>query len=315
MAVSGSKDFALTRAQIVEAALRKMGVFDQGETIAGSDTQNASLQLNMMVKEWSARGIDNWLRDEVTLFLAADQQAYSLGLNGTAHATTEYSDTTLTANLAGGSTTLAVTSSSGMTAADNLGVKLDNNSIHWTTIVSVDSSTQITITTGPSSLASSGKKVYAYTTKAGRPQKLLSAFRRDNNDLDTEVTIIGEEDYRMQANKGVSGPPVQIYYQPTLNTGTLYVWPVDGGASWDKLVFSAQFLTDDFDTASDNPEFPIEWGNALVWNLAAEMAAEYGLSMQEIAYLESKGRDKLDDALAYDVENASMIFSLDARYW
>jgi hypothetical protein len=33
MAVSGSKDFAITRADIIEGALRKTGAYDQGESI------------------------------------------------------------------------------------------------------------------------------------------------------------------------------------------------------------------------------------------------------------------------------------------
>jgi len=38
VAVSGSKNYSITRAGIVEAALRKLGVYDQGETISGNET-------------------------------------------------------------------------------------------------------------------------------------------------------------------------------------------------------------------------------------------------------------------------------------
>lgn len=311
MAVSGSKDFALTRSDIVNAALRKLGVYDQNESPSGADNQNASLQLNMMVKEWVARGIDNWLRKEITLFLQPDQQSYNLG---TAHATESFAETTLSEARTASATSLSVTSSSGMSVSDNIGIKLDSDTIHWTTIATIASSTSVTINSGLASAAASGNKVYAYTTKAGRPQRLLVAYRRDTSSIDTQVTIIGETEYRSLSTKGSSGPPTQIYYNPTLTTGTLYVWPVDGGATWDKLIFIGQYLPDDFDDNADNPEFPIEWGNALVWNLAAEMAAEYGIGLQEISYLESKAREKLNEALYYDVENASVIFSLDSRY-
>ena len=77
---------------------------------------------------------------------------------------------------------------------------------------------------------------------------------------------------------------------------------------------SCQFLPDDFDTAADNPEFPIEYGNALVWGLAAELASEYGLPPQEIQYLESKAEHKIGIMLDYDTENASVVFALDSRY-
>jgi len=308
MAVSGSKNYAITRADIIEGALAKIGEYDAGESVPGDETKRASFALNLMVKEWVARGIDIWLRDEITLFLAADTRSYALG---TTNATRSYVETTLSAAGAASQTALSVTSSTGMTAADFVGIKLDDNTIDWTTIVSVDSSTQITVTPGLTSAAASGKKVYAYTTKAERPQKVVYAYRKDKNGIDNEITIVGEKEYMRQSNKGSSGPPVEVWYQPTLTTGTLYVWPVDGGANWDRIVLSVNYLPDDFDTGSDNPQFPIEFGNALVWSLAAELGAEYGLPPREQQALWQTAEFKLNQLLDYDVENADVIFTMD----
>ena len=61
------------------------------------------------------------------------------------------------------------------------------------------------------------------------------------------------------------------------------------------------------------PEFPIEFGNALVWGLAAELATEYGLPMGEVQYFEAKAEHKIQIMLDYDVENASLIIAMDAR--
>ena len=308
MAVSGSKDYSITRANIIEGALRKIGVYDSQESISGADTASASLALNLMVKEWVARGIDIWLRDDITVFLQPDTQSYALGSD---HATRSHVETTLSSAANSAATTLTVVSSSGMTAADKIGIKLTDNTIHWDVIASVDSSTQVTLTTGLASAAASGKKVYAYTTVAGRPQEIVYAYRRDKNGFDNEVAIVGEKEYKGQSDKGASGPPVEIYYQPTLTTGTLYVWPVDGGADWDKLVLSCHFLPDDFDAASNNPQFPIEWGNALTWGLAAEIASEHGIPDREQQRLWQTAEFKLNQLLDYDVENASVEFGMD----
>ena len=308
MAVSGSKDYSITRATIIETALRRIGEFDQGESVPGDEVSTADISLNLIVKEWVARGIDIWLRDEITLFLQPDTKLYALG---TANATASYVETTLSAAEASGQTVLSVTDSTGMTAADYAGIKMDDDTIHWSTIASVDSTTQITIDDATDDDAASGNKVYTYTTKAGRPTKLLYAYRRDVNDFDTEVKLIGEKDYMSQSNKSSEGPPVEAWYQPTLTTGSLYVWPVDGGANWDKLVLSAQYYPDDFDAAGDNPEFPIEWGNTLVWNLAAELASEYGVPEKEQARLWRIAEHKLNELLDYDVENASVEFALE----
>lgn len=308
MAVSGSKDFAVSGTQIVAGALRKTGNYDQGEPIPGDEFSAAYFALNTMVKEWVARGIDIWLREDITVFLQPGAKKYQLG---TAHATTSYVETTLSAAAVISATVLTVGDTTGMTAADNIGVKLDDNSIHWDTIASVDTATQLTLTAGLAQAAASGKKVYAYTTKAGRPQRILYAFRSDTSGQDTEITIVGENEYQRQSNKGSAGPPVEIWYRQSLGTGTLHVWPVDGGSTFDKIVLIAQTLPDDFDAPGNNPQFPVEWANTLIWNLAAELGAEYGLPDREQANLWRVAEFKLNELLDYDTENASVIFALD----
>jgi len=309
MAVSGSKDFEITRSDIIGGALRKIGVYDESDAVSGDATTTANIALNLMIKEYVNEGLDLFLRTESTLFLQPNVQKYLLT---TAEITDSYNETTLSAAEASGQTVISVTSSTGMTAADRVGLKMDDNTIHWTTIVSVDSSIQITITSATDDDAASGNKVYAYTTKSDVPQKLLYAFRSDINGFDTEVSIIGENEYRRQSNKTSDGPPVEIWYNRKGNTSTgeLFVWPDNGGKNWDKIVLIANHLPDDFDASSDNPDFPIEFGNVLVWGLAAEIASEYGLSESEQGRLWQIAQHKLDNALDYSTENASVIFTL-----
>jgi len=311
MAVSGSKDFSISRTDIIAGALRKIGEYDVGEgTVPADETDAAALALNLKVKALTAKGIDLWLRQTVTLFLQPQTQIYNLGSSGSAHASTSIVESTLSAAEAASQTVLSITSTTGMTAADNIGIKLDDDSIHWTTITTVDSSTQVTVPTGLASGASSGNKVYTYTTKADRPQRLLYAYRRDTNDHDTEVAIIGENEYHRQSNKTSEGPPVEVWYRPELGTGKLHVWPIDGGSTWDKLIYVSQVLADDFDAAANEPEFPIEWGECLTWQLADEMAYEYGVSIEDRRDIERRAKRQLDDMLDYDVENADVQFQV-----
>jgi len=306
MAVSGSKNYSVTRSDIINAALRKLGEFDSGESPSGSDTSAAATALNLMVKEWVADGADIPLREEITLFLQPGTESYSLG--GTAKATKSYVETTLSSAAASGATTLSLTSTTGMTAADNIGIKLNDNTIHWTTISSVAGTT---IASGLASAAASGNRVYTYTTAALRPQDILFAYRRDKNGLDTEVTLVGESEYQRLTDKDSSGPPVQVYYRQSLSSGTLFVWPTDGGSNTDKVVLVARGLPDDFDASSNTPAFPIEWGNALVWGLAAELAPEYGITGSEFRDLVAMADNKLQKVLNYNTENASVSFGLE----
>ncbi len=303
MAVSGSKNFTVTRTDIIYAAMRKAGNYDAGDAPSAEESADAVLALNLMVKEWSVLGIDVPWRETITLFLQPGTQSYTIGPSGD-HATASYVETTLSADAASSATTITLTSTAGLTAADSIGIKLDDGTIHWTTIVNAATTE---ITTGLASAASSGNAVYAYTTKANRPQKIVYAHRRES-DKDTPVELIGEVAYRGLSTKGASGPVNQVYYQPTLTNGSLFVWPTSGA---DKLVLICQPLVDDFDSSSNNPEFPIEWANAIIWNLAAELAPEYGMPLKERQVLEFKARGKLEALLDYDVENASVIIGLE----
>lgn len=307
MAVSGSKNFSVTRTDIVNASLRKIGAFDAGEDLGPDESKAAVLALNLMIKEWSARGIDVPWREDVTLFLQSGQRSYRIGATGD-HATTSYVETTLAADAISGDTVISLTSISGIAAADFIGIKLDSGLIHWTTVVD----TITTITVALPADASAGNAVYTYTTKANRPQRIVYAYRRNSSNFDTEVTLIGEAAYQMLANKGSSGPVNQIFYRTSLDNGTLFAWPANDRGI-DKLVLVTQNLVDDFDSAGDNPQFPVEWSNAIVWNLAAEMAPEYGTSLKERQLLTVQAAEKLNALLDYDVENASVIFGRDCR--
>ena len=69
-------------------------------------------------------------------------------------------DTTLTDGEPISETVMVVGSSSTMVALDIIGIALDDGTIHWTTIASVDSGTQITLTVGLPSAAGATKAVY-----------------------------------------------------------------------------------------------------------------------------------------------------------
>jgi len=311
VAVSGSKNYAITRADIIEVAHELIGVYDQGEAIGGSDVASASRALNLIIKELVVEGVDLFLRTESILFLQPNTQSYDLT---TAEITdTITGETTLSAAEASGQTVISVTSSTGMTAADRVGIKMDDNTIHWTTIVSVDSSTQITITVATDDTAASGNKVYAYTIKSDKPNKIIYAFRRDINDIDNEISLVGEKEYMRQSNKKSDGPPVELYFNPQGNQSVakLRVWPDNGGKNWDKIVLIGQVYPDDFDATGDAPDFPIWWGNPLCWLLAAELAPRHGLPDAEQGRIWQVAEHKKQNALDYDVENSSVTFAME----
>ena len=70
---------------------------------------------------------------------------------------------------------------------------------------------------------------------------------------------------------------------------------------------------DDITLATDFPDFPNEWMNCLMWNLADQLALEYGVPMnarQEITLRAASYKAQLSD---WDVEVSSTFFQPDFR--
>jgi hypothetical protein len=313
MATSGSVDFALNRNEIITEALSVLGELGEAETVGGNRLDQCNRWLNIMVKAWMAQGARLWAMKQATLFLAEGTASYSLGATGT-HCTHNYIQTTLSTDEALGSTSLSLTSTTGMSASDNIGIVLDDGSLQWTTISGAPGA-PTTIATGLDSAASSGNVVFTYTTKINRPQRIDqdSAFWRSSDGEDTPVAIISRTDYAQLANKTSTGKPVQAYYDPQLGNGTLYVWPAPSDVT-DVLRFWYERPLEDFDAAADTPDFPIEWAEALIFGLADRLAPTAGVSLQTRAAIKAEAAEKLATAMAYDRETAPVFFQPDNRW-
>lgn len=312
MPTSGSIDFSINRGDIIQDALEMLGEIGGGETVSGDRTVACSRKLNLMVKAWMAQGAKLWAMRQATLFLADGTSSYSLGPTGT-HCTDTYVQTTLSTAEATGSTSLGLTSATGMSASDNIGIVLDSGAIHWTTISGAPGSTT-TIATGLASAAAAGNVVFAYTSKIGRPQRIDqdSAYWRSSAGADTPIKIVSRSEYAQLSNKASEGKPVEAFYDPQLTNGVLYVWPTPDSAS-DVLRFWYERVLEDFDSAANTPDFAIEWGDALIYGLADRLGPSSGLNLQRQAYFKSEAAEKLAIAMAYDRENVSTFFQPDLR--
>jgi len=312
VATSNSVDFSISRDDIITDALEMLGEGAEGEAISGDRMDACSRRLNMMVKAWMANGAKLWAMRQATLFLTVGTASYSLGATGT-HCTDTYVQTTLSTAEATSSTSLGLTAFAGMSASDNIGIVLDDGTIHWTTISGAPGSTT-TIATGLASAAAAGNVVFTYTSKINRPQRIdtESAYWRSSATQDTPVKIISRSEYAQLSNKTSEGKIVQAFYDPQLTNGTLYVWPTPDSSS-DVLRFWYERILEDFDAAANTPDFPIEWAEALTYGLADRLAPSAGVSLQERAYFKQLADEKLAICMGYDRENASTFFQPDLR--
>ena len=312
MATSGSIDYNQTRNEIITDSLMLLGVLSPDQSISDSDLAFSDRILNKMVKAWMNQGIHLWTTTEATVFLTKGTEVYSLNSSSGDHASNTVSETTLSANEASGQTVLSVTSSTGMTASDNVGIELDDGTLQWTTIVSVDSVTQITVTASLTDDAASGNNVYAYTTRMGRPLDIIDVRLRNDNDDDQPVRQAGREEYFSMSDKDTEGDPLIYYYDPQLTTGKLYVWPAPDAVS-DRLKITYRRAIEDFDAAGNNPDFPQEWLDAITYNLAVRLAPAYKKDDKIIKTLAPMANDMLFNAKSWDNEYGSFFHQPDVE--
>ena len=143
MAQSGSYDATVTRDNLIADAHLYIGAIGEGESPSANQVTEAARLLNMIVKLRAADGMPAWAlrRGYILPFTGASS------INTDSHVVTAYDTTTLSANAAAAATALTVTSITGFSASDQLGIELDDGSVDWTTVSGAPSGTTITAAT------------------------------------------------------------------------------------------------------------------------------------------------------------------------
>lgn len=276
MATSGSVDFQHSRTQLIESALRKCGRLREGVSASSDLLTSGSLALNGVVKSLATDGMPLWAIKEGAVLPIHDVNTVTLGPSG-GHAATTWVHTQTSASAAAAATTITVDSITGISASDQIGVELDSGNIHWTTVSGAPSGSTITLASGLATAASADSHVYTYTSKTVRPLKIIQS-QLYNYDSDTEVpiNIVSRDEYQRVGSKESEGAPNQIYYDPQLTRGTLHFFPrFSDGARIIKIWFQRPF--EDMDSASDNLDFPQEWEQLVILELAAVLGLEMSI--------------------------------------
>ncbi len=313
MAVSNSSDFTRTRDQIIHRSARLLGAVREGQTPGAQLVTDFSEALNSMVKAWQAKpNMKVWKIAEVTIFPQVGQSKYSIAVGSSDHATETHYETAVTTAASSGATSIPLDDTTNITALDNIGIVVDDGTLHWTTVVS-KSSTAVVITTGIDDDASAGNAVFTYTTKVVRPLKITDWRRYDiaaGSDLSMSKPL-ARLDYLNRPNKATSGSLNHIFYDPQLASGYLYVWQPPSSVT-DLIKATCHLPLMDFDAAGNNPDLPQEWLDAIIYNLAVRMAPEYDVPGEKFNILVGMAATFLDDVSGFDREAESIEFGYDA---
>lgn len=323
MSTSGSDSYTQNRNQIILTAYQLMGIYGIGKTVSNEDVNLANTLLNMMIKKWQAQGYHLWTKQEGVLFLNPNQGEYLLG-NGTTDAMATTKDnlifSRLSSNASSGTTNIAVTSSTGMSINDNIGVVLSDKTIFWTTIASIPTSTSITLNLGLSGAALANSFIYTFTNKLTKPLRIIGMARYrtgyDNNtatssQIDIPVTGISYGDYQNIPDKTSSGRCYQFHYNPKITDGKIFLFPRPSDGA-DRLHFTYERRIEDLLNSDDDIDFPDEWVEPITYQLAIRLGAPFGKIDRAEKLLPIAG-SMLDDALAWDGEITDMEFRMD-RY-
>lgn len=307
MATSGSVDFTMSARQVINSAFNKIGVSVAEQALTAQEFQDGIDALNLMLKSWQAQGLHLWSKEEGVIFLDAGKTDYLLGPGGD-EATTldDFVGTATIADETATATVIDVSDTTGMADSDNVGIELDSGVRHWTTIVTVDSSTQITITDGLPSDSKSGSSVFTFTNLIQRPLRVLSTRRQTfNQSNEISVHMWSRNEYFNQVNKLSRGTVVNAYYSPQLTNGRFYVWQT--ASSVNQLVrITFERPIEDIDIGDDNLDFPVEWLEAIIYNLAARLADDYDAPALKVQTVNAKAIQFLDELLGFDEEMESL---------
>lgn len=275
MSLSGISTFTVTRDNLIQAAYEKLSVVALGETISSDQTTKGALALNMLMKAWEADGMPLWAEYQGYVLPLTGVNSISVGSTGD-HVTRTYLTMVTTAATSAAGTSLTVASTTGITSGDYIGVQMSTG-MFWTTVSGAPTSTVITLASGVTLAVASGARLYTYTSKVNRPNKVIAAYVITSLSNDRiPIDIRGKDEIFQMGNIASTSSSINfIAYDPQLTNGKLWIFPrFYDGSTVIQITYQTPF--DDVTASGDNVLFPQEWFLALVYGLAYILAPDNG---------------------------------------
>lgn len=192
-----------------------------------------------------------------------------------------------------------------------IGIELNTGLVQWTYVLEVDSTTQIEITEGLSSAASSGNQIFSFAQQIDRPLKLFNAtFTNAPGNSEVPVNRWSRQEYTQQPDKTSQGTVVNWYYNPTLGNGLLFVWQTASSIQ-NTFQFDVRKPLSVYSETTDILDVPDEYLMPLKWAIAADLGPSYGVSDTRQGVLEGKAAQTLEEALDNDNEADSIFIAPD----
>lgn len=325
MATSGVRTFNVSRNEIIYMALEDIRAYSPDfEDPPAAAITRANMRLNAMIKAWQAASVGLWLNDYIQVPLQGGTPKYTLN-NGPASRYMMYQ--TIGTAAVSGALTVTLTDASSVDDTDIIGIETDSNYTHWTTVNGAPVGNVVTLTAALTAAAAAGNSVFFYDASEVMVQPIginsVNLWTPDGSEVTMMGTItlpggtmqvltpMSRPEYLSLPNTYSPGPPTMYYFDRQLGAADLYVWPVHTDMAC-VLIVDCRIPVQDFVNVDDNPDFPVEWVDALHYNLALRLAPAYDVPDRLYAKVKEMAIVTLQDADGFDREqNVSVVFAPD----
>jgi hypothetical protein len=302
-----------------------VGAYNTMDTPRTEQVTDALDTFNMFLKSLQIEDF-LWLKQFATLFLNKGQTSYKLApstYTGFNHCATAYVQTNLAANAAIGAATVTLDSATGITNGDFIGISNDNDIIEWFyvsilgVVASIFTDAALTIPGALGVAATADNVVYSHTvaSQIKRPTRVFAASRKsydvvaaDGNEI--PIDVVSRSDYMSMPNKTTSNKVLNVYYDPQLVCGIIYVWPTTND-SGDKLILTIDRPIQDVVAAGETVDIPQEVIRFLTWGLAIDLEPEYPIEIGKLDRYKNEFNQLKGMVKSYNREPVSTFFATD----
>jgi hypothetical protein len=284
MATSSSTNFELDVADYIEEAFERCGL----EVRTGYDLKTAKRSLNLMLAEWSNRGLNQWTIQQTSITMASGIAEYPAGtLTMTVGASGSFSvGETITGGTSGD--TASITS---LPSATTMAITIPSGTFTATE----------TITGGTSSATTTVSAVVDLTNVQSTIDLLSVVVTRSSTDF--SLNRISRDDYISIPNKATTGRPSQFFVDRQV-TPILKVWPVPD-KNTDIVKFDRLTRMDDADTYINTADLPFRFYPCLVAGLAYYISVKR--APDRIQFLKGIYEEEFNRAMTEDRDRASFL--------
>lgn len=149
------------------------------------------------------------------------------------------------------------------------------------------------------------------TSPLGAVYNVYEAFLRNTTtQIDIPLKVISREEYYSLTDKTQQGVPVQVAISHDGLQAYLYLTPDSTTASSSTVLLYGYKQNDTIVDATDVLAMPQEWLRAVVYNLAVDLAPEYGVSIEDKKDVKRDAKEYLDMAVDFVPQENSTYFGV-----